>query len=273
MSRSLLFRNIGTLAGILPDGVHRLAGRDMQTPGTLDHAYLLTVDGRIAGFGPDADCPIERADEIIDASGRLLLPAWCDSHTHLVFASWREGEFVDRLHGMTYEEIAARGGGILNSATRLQDADEDALFDTALERLYEVRGMGTGAIEIKSGYGLTPDSEIKMLRVIRRLKGENLIPVKATFLGAHAIPAAYRADRPGYIRQLIGDMLPRIAAEGLADYIDVFCDQGFFTVEETDQILGVGGLLVLGFTAGFCGCSFLGRLGGGLLGGCHSHAP
>ena len=166
----------------------------------------------------------------MDASGRMVFPSWCDSHTHIVFAASREEEFVMRIKGMNYEEIAERGGGILNSARKLQAMSEDDLYEAALQRLYEVIGHGTGAIEIKSGYGLTLDSELKMLRVIRRLKAVSPIPIKATFLGAHAVPMAYKQDREGYLRLLIDEMLPQIAAEGLADYCDVFCDKGFFTV-------------------------------------------
>lgn len=226
--------------GIQPAEIKVLKGADLQKLESIGHAYLFAENGNIKAFGPDADCKIERADETMDCSGKLVLPAFCDSHTHLVFAAWRESEFVDRIRGLTYEEIAKRGGGILNSAARLQTMSEDELFDKALIRLREVTQMGTGAIEIKSGYGLTLDSEIKMLRVIRRLKEQNIIPVKATFLGAHAMPLAYKTNRQEYIRLLIDEMLPRIADEGLADYIDVFCDKGFYTVEETDQILTAG---------------------------------
>jgi imidazolonepropionase len=212
----------------------------MANLNTLENAYLFVEDGKITHFGKDAECPIERADEVIDCTGRIVMPAFADSHTHLVFAAWRENEFVDRIKGLTYEEIARRGGGILNSAARLQAASEDFLFDQAYERLLEVMRMGTGAIEIKSGYGLTLESELKMLRVIRRLKELNLIPIKANFLGAHAMPAEYKANRTGYVRLLTEVMLPQIASEGLADYIDVFCDKGFYTVEETDTILEAG---------------------------------
>lgn len=206
----------------------------------LADAFLLIEDGRIVLFGPDQVCPIDRADTVIDCSGKMVLPAFCDSHTHLVFAAWRENEFVDRIKGLSYEEIAKRGGGILNSAAKLQQASEDELFDLAIERLHEVMHMGTGAIEIKSGYGLTLESEIKMLRVIRRIKDLNLIPVKATFLGAHAMPSLFKSNRAEYIRLLTEGMLPLIAEQGLADYIDVFCDKGFYTVEETDLILEAG---------------------------------
>lgn len=240
MNGSILFRRIECLGGIVPASVSRLSGEGMRLRNEIRNAYLLAENGRIVSFGPDAQCPVDRADTVIDASGKSLLPAYCDSHTHLVFAAWRENEFVDRINGLTYEEIAARGGGILNSARRLEEADEDALFETALARLQEVRRMGTGAIEIKSGYGLSTASELKMLRVIRRIKALQWMPVRATFLGAHAVPALYREDRAAYIRLLTEDMLPRLAAEELADYIDVFCDKGFFTPDETDVILEAG---------------------------------
>ncbi len=205
----------------------------------LHDAYLLIEGDRIAAFGPMSACP-ERADEVMDASGRLVLPSWCDSHTHIVFAATREEEFVDRIRGLSYEEIAERGGGILNSARKLQAASEDELFEGAWGRLQEVIGMGTGAIEIKSGYGLTLESELKMLRVVRRLKERSPIPVKASFLGAHAVPMEYKTRRGDYIDLVINEMLPQVAGEGLADYCDVFCDIGFFTPEETDKILKAG---------------------------------
>jgi len=226
--------------GIQPAGLLVLKGESLGILESIDDAYLFIEKGKIISFGKDADCKIERADEVIDCTGKLVLPAFCDSHTHLVFAAWRESEFVDRIRGLTYEEIAKRGGGILNSAAKLQSMSEDELFDRAQLRLHEVTRMGTGAIEIKSGYGLTVESEIKMLRVIRRLKDQNIIPVKATFLGAHAMPMEYKTNRAGYIKLIKENMLPQIAAEGLADYIDVFCDKGFYTVEETDEILTAG---------------------------------
>lgn len=240
MPKTTLLRNIKTLAGIQPSDVFRLRGADMQALHKIDQAFLFIEDGRISAFGEDAQCTIDRADEIIDCRGRIVLPAFCDSHTHLVFAAWREREFVDRIKGLTYEQIAEAGGGILNSAARLQVMTEDELFDQTYARLEEVISLGTGAIEIKSGYGLTVDGELKMLRVIRRLKETNRIPVRATFLGAHGIPKAYQSNRQGYIDLIINDMLPRIADEGLADYIDVFCDRGFYTVDETDHILTAG---------------------------------
>lgn len=235
----LLIRNIHQLlqAHAQPRGL--VKGKDMATVPMLENAYLLLDNERIAAFGPMAECP-ERADEILDATGRLVLPSWCDSHTHIVFAATREEEFVHRIRGFSYEQIAAEGGGILNSARKMQSVSEDELFEGAWGRLEEVMRMGTGAIEIKSGYGLTLESELKMLRVIRRIKEQAPIPVKASFLGAHAVPVEYKENRPGYIDLLIHEMMPLVAAEGLADYCDVFCDKGFFTPEETDQILKAG---------------------------------
>lgn len=240
MGSSVLLRRIKLLGGIQPQGVSRLNGADMAVFPSIENAYLLMEDGIIKSFGPDTECPAERAGEVIDCQGKMVLPAFCDSHTHIVFASWRENEFVDRIQGLTYEEIAHRGGGILNSARRLQSATESELYEQALERLHEVIGLGTGALEIKSGYGLTVESELKMLRVIRRLKELNLIPIRSTFLGAHAMPAEFKSNRNDYIRQITEQMLPRIADEHLADYIDVFCDKGFYTVAETDTLLEAG---------------------------------
>jgi imidazolonepropionase len=214
-------------------------GKEMVALPTLEHAYLWIEEGRIKSYGAMADCP-ELPIETIDATGRLVLPAWCDSHTHLVFAASREGEFVDRIRGLSYVEIAAKGGGILNSARKLQDTPAEKLLEDALRRLEEVRSMGTGAIEIKSGYGLSVEGELKMLRVIQSLKSHSDLPIKATFLGAHALPLAYKTNRSAYIDLIIQDMLPVIADEGLADYIDVFCEKGFFSPEETDQLLEAG---------------------------------
>lgn len=236
----LLIRNIRLLVQAETTTRRTLAkGLEMAEIPSIPHAYLLAEHGRIKAFGPMSECP-ERADEVIDATDRLVLPAWCDSHTHIVFAATREEEFVDRIRGLSYEEIAERGGGILNSARKLQNAPEEELFEGAWSRLEEVMSMGTGAIEVKSGYGLTLESELKMLRVIRTLKEKSPIPVKATFLGAHAIPLEYKSNREGYISLIVHEMLPKVAAEGLADYCDVFCDKGFFTPEETDRILEAG---------------------------------
>ncbi|MEP6796089.1 MAG: imidazolonepropionase, partial [Saprospiraceae bacterium] len=240
MSSSLLLRRISLLAGIQPEGVLRLKGNEMSVLPSITNAYLFVENGIIKSFGSEDACTIERADQTIDCSGKIVLPSFCDSHTHLVFAAWRANEFVDRIKGMTYEEIAKRGGGILNSALKLQEVDEDLLYEQAKERLSEVISLGTGAIEIKSGYGLTVESEIKILRVIRRLKELNWIPVKSTFLGAHAVPLKYKTNRQEYIRLIIEEMLPVVRDEGLADYMDVFCDKGFYTVEETDMLLEAG---------------------------------
>ena len=233
---SLLIRRIKTLvqAETTPRSIAK--GADMAVLPVISNAFLLIEDGKIAAFGPMEGCP-DRADRVIDADGKMVFPSWCDSHTHIVFAASREEEFVDRVKGLSYEEIARRGGGILNSARRLQQSSEDDLFESALERLHEVIGYGTGAIEIKSGYGLSLESELKMLRVIRRLKAVSPIPIKATFLGAHAVPAEYKERRNEYIDLIINQMLPAVAAENLAEYCDVFCDRGFYTVEETDRIL------------------------------------
>jgi len=219
----------------------RVCGKEMSVLPAIDNAWLVIERGIIHSFGNMESLPESLvADETINARGRMLLPAWCDSHTHLVYAAPRDQEFVDRINGLSYEEIAQRGGGILNSAKRLQETSEDELYEFALKRLFDTIDLGTGAIEIKSGYGLTLDAELKMLRVIRRLKGQAPIPVKASFLAAHAFPPPYRENHQGYIRSIIDEMLPRVAAEGLADYMDVFCEKGFFSVDETDQLLEAG---------------------------------
>lgn len=236
---NLLIRNIRRLLQAETQRRSVVKGVDMAILPAIDDAYLLIENERIAAFGPMTECP-ERADETIDAAGRMVFPSWCDSHTHIVYAASRDEEFVDRIRGLSYEEIARRGGGILNSARRLRDTSEEALFESARARLREVIGHGTGAIEIKSGYGLSLESELKMLRVIRSLKDISPIPVKATFLGAHAVPSEYRDKREAYIDLIINEMLPRVADEGLAEYCDVFCDKGFFTPEETDRILEAG---------------------------------
>jgi len=202
-----------------------------------DNAWLLAENGIIRSFGKMADLPETRADETIDATGRMVLPAWVDSHTHLVFAAPRDGEFTDRINGLSYEEIARRGGGILNSAGRLNAMDENELYDQSLARLNAVMATGTGAIEIKSGYGLCLEGELKMLRVIRRLKENAPIPVMASFLAAHAYPLGYKQNKEGYVNLIINEMLPRVAGEGLADFMDAFCEEGFFGVPETERLL------------------------------------
>lgn len=233
---TLLIRSAKAIIQADTTGKSLAKGADMAHLPQINNAWILCENGKIANFGPMSTCP-ERADTIIDATGKMVFPSWCDSHTHLVFAASREEEFVYRIQGMSYEEIAHRGGGILNSAIKLRAVSEDALFESAWKRLQEVIGYGTGAIEIKSGYGLSTESELKMLRVIRRLKEKSPIPIKATFLGAHAVPTEYKADREAYIKLLLEEMLPQIVGEGLADYFDVFCDRGFFTPEETDRML------------------------------------
>ncbi|HEY1007129.1 MAG TPA: imidazolonepropionase [Sphingobacteriaceae bacterium] len=238
---SLLITNIKGLAGLHPAGTLLLRGNEMAGLPVLEDAYLLLENGRISGFGEMRTMPegLGTGREELDAQGRYVLPAWCDSHTHLVFAASREEEFVMKIRGRSYEEIAAAGGGILNSAGKVRQAGEDELFESARQRLDELMALGTGAIEIKSGYGLTADAELKMLRVIRRLKEAVPIPVKATFLGAHAYPAGYRADHAGYLK-ILKDLIPRLAGEGLADYIDVFCESGFFSLSESLEILEAG---------------------------------
>jgi imidazolonepropionase len=205
----------------------------------LHNGYLLAEDGVIKSIGLLTDAP-ERADHIVDTSGKFVFPGWCDSHSHIVYAQSREEEFVMRIRGMSYEAIAAAGGGILNSAEKLQRMSEELLYMQALERLEEVIRHGTTALEIKSGYGLTMESELKMLRVIRRIREHTPILIKSTFLGAHAIPGEFRENREGYIKLITDSMIPRIADEGLAEYIDVFCDRGFFTIEESERILDAG---------------------------------
>ena len=238
---SILIKNIATLVQVEQHAAKWVAGKAMKDLPVLNDAYLLITDGRIDDFGKMQDCPkVSDATDIIDAKGKMVFPCWCDSHTHIVYAGSREQEFVYRIKGMTYEEIAQQGGGILNSAQRLQQANEEELYEAAWLRLQEVISYGTGAIEIKSGYGLCYEAELKMLRVIRRLKQNSDATIKATFLGAHAIPLPFINNRQGYISEIIERMLPDIAAEGLADYIDVFCDTGFFTVPETAQILEAG---------------------------------
>lgn len=237
----LLITHIARLFGVATRCTVKRGAALADLPGISD-AWLLIEDGTIAAYGSMDALPAVYATvpNQINAAGRLVLPAWCDSHTHLVFANSREMEFVEKIKGRSYAEIAASGGGILNSARALQQLPEEQLFVRAWQRLQEAASLGTGAIEIKSGYGLTTESEIRMLRVIRRLQQRSNLTIKATFLGAHAVPEAYRDNREGYIELLINDMLPRIAGEGLADFIDVFCETGFYTPEELDRICRAG---------------------------------
>ncbi len=238
----ILIKNIRELVQVETNQPKKwVAGTEMATLPTLTNAWLLLKGGLIHDFGKMKNCPTPEDDtKLIDAAGKLVFPTWVDSHTHIVYAGSREGEFVDRIKGLSYEEIAQKGGGILNSARRLQNTPEEKLFEDAWERLQEVKSYGTGAIEIKSGYGLTLESELKILRVIRKLRQKSSLTIKSTFLGAHAIPLEYKNNRQGYIDLIINQMLPQIADEELADYIDVFCDKGFFTVQETDQLLKAG---------------------------------
>ncbi|MCF8318897.1 MAG: imidazolonepropionase [Sphingobacteriaceae bacterium] len=233
-----LFTNINTLVGIHDADLLLLRGADMAQLPSFKNAWLLVEDGRIDAFGSMDALPTNASQlKQISLNGAWVFPSWCDSHTHLVFAASREEEFVLKIQGKSYEEIALAGGGILNSAQKIQACSEDELFALAKQRLQKVMATGTGAIELKSGYGLSVEGEIKMLRVIKRLKEWSPIPIKATFLGAHAYPQEFKKNHQGYIDLLLKTLLPKIGAEGLADYIDVFCEQGFFSLAETEQIL------------------------------------
>ena len=250
----ILIHNIGMLCGILPSSVRRLEGEKMSHVECIGDAWLEITDGIISGYGsvstegdlavgPESapgrrgSRPEPDADEVIDAEGGYVMPTFCDSHTHIVYAGSRDGEFRDKIAGLSYEEIAARGGGILNSADLLHNTSEDELFRQSLARVHEIMAKGTGAVEIKSGYGLRTEDELKMLRVIKRIRETVPITVKATFLGAHAVGREYAGNRRAYVDLVCSEMLPRIAEEGLADYVDVFCDKGFFTPEDTSRIL------------------------------------
>lgn len=237
-----LITNIRQLVNTREESV-LLRGKDLSELPMIENAFLLIRDGLIADYGAMYELELKVPGipkNTIDAQGQFVLPCWCDSHTHLVFAGSRESEFVDKINGLGYAEIAAKGGGILNSAARLQSASEEDLYIQALGRLREINRLGTGAVEIKSGYGLTVESELKMLRVIKRLKNESGVVIKSTFLGAHTYPPAFKDDHDGYINSIINDMLPRIREEGLADYIDVFCETGFFSPSEMERICEAG---------------------------------
>ena len=236
--------NIGTLAGILPEGVLKLEGEQMNKVESIKDAYLVIEEGVISDFGPACNAPASEEGpnyEMIDAKGGFVMPCFCDSHTHIVYAGCRDGEFRDKIDGLSYEEIAARGGGILNSADLLHETSEDELYRQSMERVKEIMSMGTGAVEIKSGYGLTVEDELKMLRVIKRIKETAALTVKANFLGAHAVGRAYRGRQSEYVDLVCDEMIPKVAETGLADFVDIFCDAGFFTVEETAKILGKAG--------------------------------
>ncbi len=232
-----LITNIKELLQIRDDSVIKVSGAEMKILPTLKNAFLLIEDGLIKDFGKMENLNGIVVNEIIDAEGKMVLPTWCDSHTHIVYAGNREGEFVDRINGLTYEEIAKKGGGILNSAKKLQETDETGLYEQSAKRLEEVMALGSGAVEIKSGYGLTVEAELKMLRVIKELAKNYPITIKATFLGAHAFPAEYKNNKDGYIDLIINKMLPKIAEENLSEFVDVFCEKGYFTVAHTERIL------------------------------------
>lgn len=233
----VLIENIGILAGIDSHGKQRLCGKEMQSLGILNDACLLVENGRFAAWGTRAEMPVEgiAADEHVDAEGGAVLPSWCDSHTHIVFAGSREAEFVDKIRGLSYAEIAKRGGGILNSADLLHTLSEDELYRQAMVRMEEVMRKGTGCVEIKSGYGLNTADELKMLHVIKRIKENSPLRVKSTFLGAHAVGRGM--TQPDYVDLVVNEMIPEVGKEKLADFVDVFCDEGFFTPAETARIL------------------------------------
>lgn len=237
---STLIINIKELLQIREPNVLKVSGEEMKTLPTLKNAYLLIEDDTIVDFGTMDKCKDISADNTIDASGKIVMPTWCDSHTHIVYAGNREQEFVDRINGLSYADIANRGGGIVNSAEKLQNTSEKELYQQSIARVKSVIKLGTGALEIKSGYGLTTEAEMKMLRVIKRIKKEFPIPVKATFLGAHALPKDYKENRDGYVDLIINEMLPKIAKENLADYVDVFCEKGYFSLEDTERIMEAG---------------------------------
>lgn len=246
---TLIIKNIKELVQVEESPVLFRAGKEMQTLHTIKDAFLIVKEDKFFDFGPQTPENLQKIEKIckedpqckvIDAQGGMVFPSFCDSHTHIVYAGSREIEYIDKIKGLSYEEIAKRGGGILNSADRLAETSEEELYETAMERLHEMASLGTGAVEIKSGYGLNTESELKMLRVIRRLKENSNMIIKSNFLGAHAVPRNYIGKQNEYVDLIINEMIPVIAAEELADFIDVFCDKGFFTVEETERILMQG---------------------------------
>ena len=237
---NLLVKNIGTIVGIDESGRTRVSGKAMGEITMLENAWLLTDGTRIMDYGTLDSVPAEGGYEVIDARSGWLFPSFCDSHTHIVYAGSREQEFLDKINGLSYEEIAKRGGGILNSADRLHNTTEDELYRQAMERIDEIVAMGTGLVEIKSGYGLTLEDELKILRVIRRIRENAPLEVRTTFLGAHAVGRAYKGRQSEYVEHVCNDMIPAVAKESLADYVYVFCDRGFFTPEETARIIETG---------------------------------
>jgi imidazolonepropionase len=234
-----LFINIKELIQVREISIKKVSGAEMTILPTIKNAYLLIEEDRIIDFGSMENLSVS-ADKKIDCTDKMILPTWCDSHTHIVYAGNREQEFIDRINGLSYEEIASNGGGILNSAKKLQETSEQELLEQSAIRLEEVMQLGTGAVEIKSGYGLTIEAELKMLRVIKKLRENYNFPIKATFLGAHAFPSEYKDNKEGYINLIINEMLPKIGQENLADFIDVFCEKGYFSVKDTDRILCAG---------------------------------
>lgn len=242
----LLIKNIKGLIQTEEVPREKVCGKHMAAVGTITDAYVLIKNGRIANFGRmnefsgNSEKKISGDTTILDASGKFVFPSFCDPHTHIVYAGSRENEFADRINGLSYEEIARRGGGILNSAKRLHETSEDELFRQSMMRIKEIMSLGTGAVEIKSGYGLNTPDEIKMLRVIKRIRENSPVEIRSTFLGAHAVPEEYRGKREDYINLIVSEMIPIVATEELADFIDVFCDEGFFSVEETEQIVMTG---------------------------------
>ena len=235
-----LLINIKELVQVRENDILKVSGAEMSQLPTIKNAYLLIEDDLIADYGEMINCPSTNIDITIDVKGKMVLPTWCDSHTHIVYAGNREQEFVDRINGMSYEEIANRGGGILNSAKKLNETSEQELYYQSKNRLEEIMKLGTGAVEIKSGYGLSVEGELKMLRVIQKLKSNYPIEIKASFLGAHAFPTEFKENHQGYIDLIINEMLPTISSEKLADFIDVFCELGYFSVSETEQIMKAG---------------------------------
>ena len=235
----ILIKNIKSLVQVEENPKRFIGGKDMANLNTIKNAFLLIEDELIADFGEMKNCQYQ-SDLTIDATGKMVFPSFCDSHTHLVYAGSREIEYGDKIRGLSYEEIAKKGGGILNSAKLLHETSEDDLYNQAMQRINEIISQGTGAVEIKSGYGLNAADELKMLRVIKRIKKTSPIIVKSTFLGAHAVPAEFKGRQDEYVDSVIFEMLPQVASEELADYIDVFCDKGFFTVEQTERILLAG---------------------------------
>jgi imidazolonepropionase len=236
----ILIINIKELIQVREKGILKVSGSEMGLLPTIKNAFLLIENDVIVAFGKMENCPKTTVDTTIDAAGKMVLPTWCDSHTHIVYAGNREQEFVDRINGLSYEEIANRGGGILNSAKKLNETSEEELYNQSKVRLEEIMKLGTGAVEIKSGYGLSVEGELKILRVIQKLKANYPIAIKATFLGAHAFPLEFKENHNGYIDLIINEMIPQIAKEQLADFIDVFCETGYFSVEETEKIMVAG---------------------------------